>query len=74
VIVVDRDQGTSSLPRVNQHELETWLGDYSLGELWRETFTMIRVNVFVEGQTEETFVRELLYCIESILEERDLPG
>lgn len=22
---------------------------------------MIRVNVFVEGQTEETFVRELLY-------------
>ncbi|MTJ08497.1 MULTISPECIES: DUF4276 family protein [unclassified Anabaena] len=23
---------------------------------------MIRVNVFVEGQTEETFVRELLYA------------
>jgi len=22
---------------------------------------MIRVNIFVEGQTEETFVRELLY-------------
>jgi hypothetical protein len=27
----------------------------------RETLAMIRVNVFVEGQTEETFVRELLY-------------
>jgi hypothetical protein len=22
---------------------------------------MMRVNIFVEGQTEETFVRELLY-------------
>lgn len=27
---------------------------------WRETFTMIRIHVFVEGQTEETFVKEVL--------------
>ncbi len=29
--------------------------------LRRETRTMIRVNIFVEGQTEETFVERILY-------------
>ncbi|QLE58552.1 AAA family ATPase [Nostoc sp. TCL26-01] len=36
VIVVDRNQGTSSLRRLNQDELSAWLLDYSLGELWRK--------------------------------------
>ena len=36
VIVVDRDQGKSSLRRLDRHELEAWLEDYSLGELWKK--------------------------------------
>ncbi|AUT04706.1 chromosome segregation protein SMC (plasmid) [Nostoc sp. CENA543] len=36
VIVVDRDEGKSYLHRLNQQELEAWLEDYSLGELWRK--------------------------------------
>ncbi len=28
---------------------------------WWEAGTLKRVNIFVEGQTEETFVREVLY-------------
>ncbi len=36
VIVVDRDGGKSSLSRLNQHDLEEWLEDYSLGELWKK--------------------------------------
>jgi predicted ATPase len=36
VIVVDRDEGKSYLHRLNQQELEAWLLDYSLGELWRK--------------------------------------
>ncbi|MEH1790604.1 MAG: AAA family ATPase [Nostoc sp.] len=36
VIVVDRNEGNSYLRRLNQHELEAWLSDYSLGELWHK--------------------------------------
>ena len=36
VIVVDRDEGKSSLRRLDRHELEAWLEDYSLGELWKK--------------------------------------
>jgi len=36
VIVVDRKQGKSYLHRVNQQEMEAWLEDYSLGELWKK--------------------------------------
>ncbi len=36
VIVVDRDEGKSSLRRLDRHELEAWLLDYSLGELWKK--------------------------------------
>jgi predicted ATPase len=36
VIVVDRDEGKSSLRRLEQQELEEWLEDYSLGELWKK--------------------------------------
>jgi predicted ATPase len=36
VIVVDRERGKSSLRRLHQHDLEEWLEDYSLGELWKK--------------------------------------
>jgi predicted ATPase len=36
VIVVDRDEGKSSLRRLDQHGLLEWLEDYSLGELWKK--------------------------------------
>jgi predicted ATPase len=36
VIVVDRGRGKSLLRRLNQHELEEWLVEYRLGELWKK--------------------------------------
>jgi predicted ATPase len=36
IIVVDRLEGRSSLRRLNEQELEGWLEDYSLGELWKK--------------------------------------
>jgi predicted ATPase len=36
VIVVDRLEGQSSLRRLGRQELEGWLEDYSLGELWKK--------------------------------------
>jgi hypothetical protein len=36
VIIVDRLEGKSSLRRLNRQELEGWLEDYSLGELWKK--------------------------------------
>lgn len=36
VIIVDRNEGKSSLHRLKQRDLETWLKDYSLGELWKK--------------------------------------
>lgn len=36
VIVVDRNNGKSSLRRLNEEELHEWLEDYSLGELWKK--------------------------------------
>ena len=36
VIVVDRNEGKSLLRRLDRHELEAWLEDYSLGELWKK--------------------------------------
>jgi predicted ATPase len=36
VIVVDRDEGKSLLRRLDKQELEAWLEDYSLGELWKK--------------------------------------
>ncbi|MDF5717094.1 MAG: AAA family ATPase [Rhizonema sp. NSF051] len=36
VIVVDRDEGKSLLHRLDKHDLEEWLKDYSLGELWKK--------------------------------------
>ncbi|MEB3216316.1 MAG: AAA family ATPase [Nostocales cyanobacterium 94392] len=36
VIVVDRLQGKSILRRLDEQELEEWLEDYSLGEIWKK--------------------------------------
>ena len=36
IIVADRDEGWSHLRRLNEKALETWLEEYSLGELWQK--------------------------------------
>ena len=35
IIVVDQNQGKSTFKRFEKEELEEWLEDYSLGELWK---------------------------------------
>ena len=35
LIVVDRENGQSTFKRLNSDELEEWLKDYSLGDLWK---------------------------------------
>jgi predicted ATPase len=36
VIVADRTEGWTYLHRLDKNELETWLEEYSLGELWQK--------------------------------------
>ena len=36
IIVVDRENGRSVFSRPDEKELSEWLGDYSLGELWKK--------------------------------------
>ncbi|WP_041699903.1 AAA family ATPase [Thalassoporum mexicanum] len=36
VIVVDRDQGKSTLNRLSSSKLQEWLDEYTLGELWQK--------------------------------------
>ncbi|CAN1209157.1 ATPase AAA-type core domain-containing protein [Tumidithrix helvetica PCC 7403] len=36
VIVADRNEGCTYLHRLNENELESWLEEYSLGELWQK--------------------------------------
>lgn len=36
VIVVERNDGASEFKRLNNDELEQWLADYSLGEIWQK--------------------------------------
>ncbi|MEE3716933.1 AAA family ATPase [Tumidithrix elongata RA019] len=36
VIVADRNEGCTYLHRLNEDELESWLEEYSLGELWQK--------------------------------------
>jgi predicted ATPase len=36
LIVVEREQGASVFKRLNEDELERWLEDYSVGELWEK--------------------------------------
>lgn len=46
VIVADRKEGASSLRRLDKDELQDWLSEYSLGELWQK-------NVFDGGPVHE---------------------
>ncbi|MDX1992911.1 MAG: AAA family ATPase [bacterium] len=34
IFVIERENGQSVIKQLNLHDLETWLEDYSLGELW----------------------------------------
>ncbi|NBC48966.1 MAG: AAA family ATPase [Gammaproteobacteria bacterium] len=36
LLVVDRQQGCSSFSRLDEQALREWLGEYSLGELWKK--------------------------------------
>ena len=36
VLVADRVNGGTQLTRLNSTELDSWLEDYSLGELWEK--------------------------------------
>ncbi len=66
VIVVNRVGKESEFQRLNPEELTTWLEEYSLGELWEKnaiggmTTLMIRLYLFAEGQTEQTFADNIL--------------
>ena len=43
IIAVDQKEGASVFNRLKQQELDIWLNDYSLGELWKR-------NIITEGQ------------------------
>ena len=43
IIAVDQNNGESVFNRLKQEELEVWLEDYSLGDLWKR-------NIITEGQ------------------------
>ena len=43
IIAVDQKEGASVFNRLKQDELDIWLNDYSLGELWKR-------NIITEGQ------------------------
>jgi predicted ATPase len=63
VIVVDREDQTSTFRRISPDEIKDWLDDYVLGELWERTSSvasMKRCLILVEGRTEEVFVKSCL--------------
>ncbi|WP_207636006.1 AAA family ATPase [Desulfofarcimen acetoxidans] len=65
LIVVDRKDNQSVFKRLASHEFEVWLEEYSLGELWEKNVLggglhVVKLNIIVEGHTEETFVRDML--------------
>ena len=75
VFVADRVEGATELTRLRSEELKEWLDNYSLGQLWekneiggrpasasmeRAIAAMTRLLVHVEGETEESFVKEVL--------------
>ena len=66
VLVAERDGHATTFRRLDADSLETWLEDYSLGELWEKNHlggrpaAWLRLIVQVEGVTEEEFVNELL--------------
>ena len=66
VVVVERDGESSGFVRPDASDLEAWLEDYSLGEIWEKNVIggrsalMARLYVFAEGPTEQTFADILL--------------
>jgi predicted ATPase len=36
VVVAERENGATQLRRLDRKSLETWLEDYSLGDLWQK--------------------------------------
>jgi len=38
ILVVDREQSGSQLTRLNEQELQEWLDEYSLGQLWENNY------------------------------------
>jgi predicted ATPase len=36
LIIVEREQGDTVFKRLDEEELQTWLEDYTLGELWEK--------------------------------------
>ena len=38
ILVVDRDKSGSQIKRLNEPELQEWLDEYSLGELWENNY------------------------------------
>jgi predicted ATPase len=38
ILVVDRDQSGSQMNRLNEQELQDWLDEYSLGQLWENNY------------------------------------
>jgi predicted ATPase len=38
ILVVDRDQSGSQIKRLNEQELQNWLDEYSLGQLWENNY------------------------------------
>ena len=74
VLVAERVRGGTQLMRLDPQKLDAWLEEYSLGQLWEKNEfggrprrgaigtrpPMTRILIHVEGQTEETFVNEVL--------------
>ena len=46
IVIVDRKDGASTFNRLNKQELDNWLEEYTLGELWVK-------NIFSGGPTHE---------------------
>ncbi len=46
IIVVNRKKGESVFERLNEHELSSWLEEYSLGDIWRK-------NIIAGGPAHE---------------------
>ncbi len=65
VLVAELEDGATGVRRLESHDLEQWLDEYSLGQLWKRTSSVgdrrvLRILILVEGETEETFVNAVL--------------
>lgn len=69
IVVVNCKDGASTFERLAENDLKVWLEEYSLGELWRKniisggpmkTTQFTEVLAIVAGQTEKTFIHDIL--------------